>query len=77
MGTEADDFVQLTQRIGRTTGGIRTRTLISPRHEPAGLVAKVFVSGKCLAGQVPAMLDLMRDMILTTKLDDKVCPTNS
>jgi hypothetical protein len=29
MGTESEDFVRLSQRIGRTTGGIRPVTYIS------------------------------------------------
>ena len=32
MGTQTEDFVQLSQRIGRTTGGIEPETLVSAAH---------------------------------------------
>jgi hypothetical protein len=34
IGTETEDFVKLSQRIGRSTGGIYPTTLIAPVVEP-------------------------------------------
>ncbi len=70
MGTEAEDFVQLSQRIGRTTGGVYASSyLAAKRDDPEG-IALMMVSGKATMAQAPAMLDIMRDVLLTVKLDN-------
>lgn len=64
MGTRDEDFVQLTQRIGRETGGIRSATVISEhlgRQEP---VLWFFLRGKALSEKTPALLDILRDVLL-------------
>jgi Zn-dependent M16 (insulinase) family peptidase len=70
MGTETEDFVKLSQRIGRTTGGIYPSSfLASKRDDPEGL-AWLTVHGKATMAQAPAMLDILRDILLTVKLDN-------
>ena len=71
LGTEKEDFIKLTQRIGRKTGGISTGiTLSAKRHDP-GTAAYFRLSGKATADQAPDMLDILRDMLLTTQLDNQ------
>jgi presequence protease len=70
MGTETEDFVKLSQRIGRTTGGIYPSLFVSPKRDDPQGVARLMVHGKATMTQAPAMLDIMRDILLTVKLDN-------
>jgi Zn-dependent M16 (insulinase) family peptidase len=94
MGTEREDFVKLTQRIGRATGGLRPTTFTSSLHRAdtcprlratrplAGVwrggqqcqgrsTAYLFMRGKATIGQAPALLDILRDILLTVRLDNR------
>lgn len=71
MGTQQEDFVQLTERIGRKTGGLSFSPFTSHRRGQAEPQAYLMVRGKVTAGKAPDMLDLMRDILLTARLDDK------
>jgi Zn-dependent M16 (insulinase) family peptidase len=101
MGTEAEDFVRLSQRIGRTTGGIYATTLILPVRasenasageqgsrgagekeaaaggfSPAPLLPRspaafLMLRGKATTAQAPALLDILRDVLLTVRLDNR------
>ena len=90
MGTQAEDLVRLSQRIGRTTGGIRPDLLIAPTvqdtryeirdtsEERSELVSRIsnFVSylvlrGKATTAQAPELLAILRDVLLTGRLDDR------
>jgi Zn-dependent M16 (insulinase) family peptidase len=70
MGTETEDFVKLSQRIGRTTGGVYASSFLSAKRDDPEGVAWLLVSGKATMAQAPAMLDIMRDILLTVKLDN-------
>ena len=71
LGTEREDFVQLTQRIGRETGGIRAATLTSSAFDSDRAVAYLFVRGKATASQSAALLGILRDILLTVRLDNR------
>ena len=83
MGTDKEDFVKLSQRIGRTTGGIGPDTLIAPvvggtseeRSElvsrNSDLVAYLMLRGKSTPERAPEMLDILRDVLLTARLDNR------
>ena len=90
MGTAKEDFVKLSQRIGRTTGGISPATLIAPvvqdtRYEirdtteerselvtrQSSLVAYLMLRGKSTPERAPEMLDILRDVLLTARLDNR------
>ena len=70
MGTEKEDFVKLSQRIGRTSGGIYPSSFVSAKREDPEGVAYMMVHGKATMAQAPAMLDIVRDILLTVKLDN-------
>ena len=70
MGTTREDYVKLSQRIGRKTGGINSSTLVSPLRDKADGLAWFFVSGKSTVAQLPELLDILRDMLLTVQLDN-------
>lgn len=71
IGTEKEDFVKLSRRIGRKTGGIWTSSFTSTYQESKNSVAWLFLRGKSLLSQVDDMLDILRDVILTVKLDNR------
>jgi presequence protease len=71
MGTEREDFVPLTQRIGRETGGILATTLTSSVIDSDRAVTYLFVRGKAMAAQSAALLNLLRDTLLTVRLDNR------
>ncbi len=70
MGTEREDFVKLSQRIGRKTGGLYATSFTSARNDSADSVAYLFLRGKATLTQAPDMLDILRDVLLTVKLDN-------
>jgi Zn-dependent M16 (insulinase) family peptidase len=70
IGTEKEDFVKLTQRIGRKTGGIWPSTFTSAVKDQTEGTAWFFLSGKATMAQIDDMLEIMRDILLTVKLDN-------
>ncbi|MCB9078613.1 MAG: insulinase family protein [Anaerolineaceae bacterium] len=71
IGTESEDFVKLSQRIGRKTGGIWTSALTSAVKDKTEGIAWLFLRGKATMGQTDDLLDLLRDMLLTVNLDNR------
>ena len=43
MGTDKESFIELTERIGRKTGGLSVSTMISPVRGKQEPVAKLMV----------------------------------
>ncbi len=70
MGTEREDFVKLSQRIGRKTGGLYTTSFTSARQGSAQSIAYLFLRGKATLAQAPNLLDILRDILLTVQLDN-------
>lgn len=71
MGTETEDFVKLTRRIGRTTGGISPTTFTSTVRGTGEATAWTFLRGKATVDQFDALLDVLRDVLLTVRLDNQ------
>ncbi len=71
IGTETEDYVKLSQRIGRKSGGIAPTTLVAPVRGQAEAAAWLIVRGKAMATQAQDLLDILRDILLTVKLDNK------
>lgn len=71
VGTEKGDFVRLTQRIGRDTGGIRPSLLTSAIRDTGGATAWLFLRSKAVAAQSAALLDILKDILLTARLDNR------
>jgi presequence protease len=71
LGTETEDFVKLTQRIGRETGGISPTTLTSAVHASDGTAAWAFLRGKATVEQSGELLAILRDILLTVRLDNQ------
>jgi len=72
MGTTAESFVELTDRIGRKTGGVSVSPLVSDvRGKPDSPAAYIVVAGKATTDKAGDLLDLYRDLLLTARLDDR------
>ncbi len=71
MGTEKEDFVRLTQRIGSKTGGIDTSTIATEKYDRSGSALWMFIRAKGIQSQNDDVLAILQDILLTLKLDDK------
>jgi presequence protease len=71
MGTEDEDFVSLTQRISRRTGGIRPTLFTSSVRDARQASAWLFLRGKAMFKQTQDLLDIFRDVLLKVRLDNK------
>ena len=71
MGTEDEDFVSLTQRISRKTGGIRPTLFASSIKDSQQGSAWLFLRGKAMFQQTQDLLDILRDVLLKVRLDNR------
>ncbi|HEV7719309.1 MAG TPA: insulinase family protein [Arsenicitalea sp.] len=70
-GTKAEDFVSLSQRIGRSTGGIGPARIVSAKADGEGTAAYLFLRGKATGEKTGELLAILKDVILTARLDNK------
>jgi Zn-dependent M16 (insulinase) family peptidase len=71
MGTETENYVKLSQRIGKSTGGIHGSGMTSTVIGSGESVAKLMLSGKATVSQSSELLNILKDVLLTTKFDNK------
>ncbi|RJP55620.1 MAG: peptidase M16 [Anaerolineaceae bacterium] len=71
MGTETEDFVKLSQRIGKSTGGIHGSSVGVTTQTSRETRAMLMIRGKSTVSQTNEMLDILRDVLLTAKFDDR------
>lgn len=69
MGTEREDFVRLSQRIGTETGGIRSATLSSAIKNSNRPATWFFLRGKATAPQTGPMLAILKDILANARFD--------
>ncbi len=70
-GTQQESYVQLIQRIGRNTGGIRPTTLTSAVRNSPDVVAWLFLRGKAMIPQTGELLSILQDVLTSANLEDK------
>jgi len=70
MGTETEDFVKLSQRIGRLTGGIRPTNYTSAVANSDQAAVWSFLRGKATVEQAHELFAILRDVLLTVRLDN-------
>jgi Zn-dependent M16 (insulinase) family peptidase len=70
-GTSKEDFVALTQRIGRTTGGVGASRWSSTRRDGKGTAAWLFMRGKATAEHIDDLLGIMRDVLTDARFDNR------
>ncbi len=71
MGTERRDFVELSQHIGRDTGGIEAETMTSGVWGAGGAQAWLFLRGKAMISKVGALLSLLEEILGSANLEDR------
>ena len=71
MGTTKESFVELTERIGRKTGGLSVSPMVSDVRGRSEPVALLMVSGKTMGEKAGDLLSLFQDVLLTARLDDR------
>ncbi|MCK6568352.1 MAG: insulinase family protein [Anaerolineales bacterium] len=71
MGTETEDYVKLSQRIGKSTGGIHGSSVSLTTVPAKEARAMLMIRGKSTVAQSREMLNILRDILLTVKFDNK------
>ena len=71
IGTEKEDFVTLTQRISRKTGGLRPQSFTSNVKDSRKSAVWLFLRGKGMSGQIEDLINILQDVLLTVKLDNR------
>ncbi|MDY6879969.1 MAG: insulinase family protein [Thermodesulfobacteriota bacterium] len=70
-GTEKEDFVALSQRISRKTGGVRPSSFASAVRNRNQCAARLFLRGKAMLGQTEELISILREVLLTARLDNR------
>jgi len=71
LGTSKGDFVDLTQRIGRDTGGISASTTCMSQKDSDKALTYLMMRGKAMSDQVPQLVDIMQELSLMVDFDNK------
>lgn len=71
MGTEKEDFVTFTERVGRKTGGVAASPFVSAVKGRAEPKAYVMLRGKSTADRAGDLLAILADVALAARLDDQ------
>ncbi len=71
MGTQNEDFVRLTQRIGSKTGGVGASTSLSTKRDGKDYIAYLIITGKTMQNQDTDLLSIIQDILLTVNLDNQ------
>ncbi|MHB1110857.1 MAG: insulinase family protein, partial [Devosia sp.] len=70
-GTAKEDFVSLTQRIGRSTGGIGPQRWNSTKRDGKETAAWLFLRGKAVPEKAEELLAILTDALTTARLDNR------
>ncbi len=71
MGTQKEDYVRLSQRIGQKTGGIQPELLSSCVYDQSTASVRLFMRTKCMMHQVQDLLSILKDLLHTVRFDNK------
>jgi Zn-dependent M16 (insulinase) family peptidase len=70
-GTATADMVQLSQRIGRATGGIHQQSLTSALRGRSVGAAWLFLRGKAVPEKAGELLAILEDVLTSARLDNR------
>jgi Zn-dependent M16 (insulinase) family peptidase len=70
-GTSKEDFVSLSRRIGRTTGGVGPSRWVSTKADGEDTAAWMFLRGKATPEHAHDLLSILTDVITDARLDNK------
>ncbi|MCF7816940.1 MAG: insulinase family protein [Kiritimatiellales bacterium] len=71
MGTKDEDYVALSQRIAKKTGGIYGTPFLSAMDDSKTGITRFFLRGKCMIDQTHELLDILHDILLEPDLANK------
>ena len=71
MGTQKENFVELSQRIGTYTGGIWPSSLITMGRNNKQCIARLMLRSKAMTSQVDDLLNILKDILLIPDFSDK------
>ncbi len=71
MGTSKEDFVNLSQRISRKTGGISPQSFTSAVKNRKRSAARLFLRCKAMLNQTEDLASILRDVLLDIRLDNQ------
>jgi Zn-dependent M16 (insulinase) family peptidase len=71
MGTDKEDYVKLSQRIGKYTGGIHGSGFSGTTRGTRENISKLFMSGKATIEQSTELLNILKDVLLHTNFDNR------
>ncbi len=71
LGTQDEDFVKLSQRIGRQTGGIRSELLTSASRTLERGETWLLLRSKSMAAQTGDLIAILKDILHTVNLDNR------
>jgi hypothetical protein len=70
-GTEKLNFVQLLQRIGRSTGGIHAIHFTSSVQQNPNALAWFFLRSKATVEHMDELLSIISDILTSARIDDR------
>jgi Zn-dependent M16 (insulinase) family peptidase len=70
-GTDQEDFVKLSQRIGKSTGGISSATVTANAIGSKESIIKLFLRGKATVPQSGELLNILKDILVGAKFDNR------
>lgn len=71
MGTQTEDYVRLSQRIGQATGGIAPDLYTSTVRGSEVSATWLVLRGKAMLHQAGELFDILRDVLLDVNLDNQ------
>ena len=72
LGTSRHSYLEIIQAIGRDTGGIHKQMMISGHQSSKDAVARLFLRAKSTIPKVPALLDIISEILTDTSIDQQV-----
>ncbi len=70
MGTAREDFVKLSQRIGRHTGGIESRLVCANAYLKPDAVTRLFLRAKATLTNAKQLSSILKDILLTANFNN-------
>ncbi|HWS23821.1 MAG TPA: insulinase family protein [Anaerolineales bacterium] len=71
MGTAKRDYIELTQKIGLETGGIRVAHLLSEKYQQDGQSLYFFLRSKSLPNNAAALFDLLQEILTSPQFNQR------
>jgi len=71
MGTQREDYVALSQRIAKKTGGIYGTPCISAQKDSTESLSRFFLRSKCMIDQTGELLDILEAVLLHPNFNNK------